>query len=288
MELLKEKLLQTNSVEGNSYLDLYIKLILDNLKTPKQINKTQSHHIIPRSYFSHSNLDVDDSKENLVNLLYKDHILAHYYLSLCSIGDYKLYNINAFLHMANQRNLKDFSIKNLEEYQNLYEEFSKYYSVKIRDHKPWKYNKGIPRKAMKESTKKLIGEINKQRSLNKFPIHKGDEYKRVYKDQIPNYILDGWEEGLPNYVRELQSKNLKGKPNYRPNFKQSEYQKQRVRESNSHPKRQETKDKIRSKMTGSTFVYNESLRKGHYVKPEDLDYYLNNGYHLGHPYKNKN
>lgn len=46
--------------------------------------KTQLHHIIPRKYYTYNKLEINNSRENLVNLLYKDHILAHYYLALCA------------------------------------------------------------------------------------------------------------------------------------------------------------------------------------------------------------
>lgn len=56
--------------------------------------------MLPKCYFISKGLNIDNSKENLVNLLYKDHILGHYYLCLCTEGvlQYKL--ANAFFHLV--------------------------------------------------------------------------------------------------------------------------------------------------------------------------------------------
>lgn len=42
-------------------------------------------------------MNIDNSKENLVNLLYKDHILAHYYLFNCALGELKQKLSNAMI-----------------------------------------------------------------------------------------------------------------------------------------------------------------------------------------------
>ena len=39
--------------------------------------------------FVTNNIEIDDSNNNLVSLYFKDHVLAHYYLSLCMIDKYK-------------------------------------------------------------------------------------------------------------------------------------------------------------------------------------------------------
>jgi hypothetical protein len=86
---LKEKLLILNIVEDNEYLDKYIKIINSNSKTARLKYKTQKHHIVPRVVFTHNNEPLDNSVSNIVNLYYKDHILAHYYLYMCAIGWFK-------------------------------------------------------------------------------------------------------------------------------------------------------------------------------------------------------
>ena len=81
---IKERLLTLGIVEDNEYLDKYCKLIEANLSTKKEKFKTQSHHIVPRSYYTHHQMQVDNTKNNLVNVSHKDHVLAHYYLLNCS------------------------------------------------------------------------------------------------------------------------------------------------------------------------------------------------------------
>lgn len=136
--LLKLKLIEIDLVVENEYLDKYVELIEKNLNRPKEKFKTQNHHIIPKYYFKDNNLDVDNSKSNLVNLLYKDHILAHYYLALCSKCDkFICHNKNAILHIAGNRylniqlknTLNDF-INNLDNYQFIYEKSREVTSIK--------------------------------------------------------------------------------------------------------------------------------------------------------------
>lgn len=80
---MKEKLLGLGVFVDNEYLDLYCSLIENNKQTKKETTKTQRHHIIPKCYFKLINKPCDNSKTNLVNLLYLDHARAHFYLSQC-------------------------------------------------------------------------------------------------------------------------------------------------------------------------------------------------------------
>lgn len=121
MENLKQKLLSLGTFNDNQYLDFYCDLIERNRKTLKEKSVTQCHHIIPKC------LKGGNSKENLVNLKYSDHILAHYYLCLC-INDksikYKLEN--AFLHLTYRKwKLEDFEPEKLEYFDDIYKEWCK-------------------------------------------------------------------------------------------------------------------------------------------------------------------
>jgi hypothetical protein len=49
MNSLKQKLLSTNYFIDNNYLDQYVELV--SQPTEKAAFKTQSHHIIPKTYF---------------------------------------------------------------------------------------------------------------------------------------------------------------------------------------------------------------------------------------------
>ena len=90
-EQLKEKLLKLGCFDDNEYFDKYLELCLDNVNTKRTKYITNAHHIIPRKYYKFNKLEIDNSPENIVNLRYYDHILAHYYLVLCSIPGYLQY-----------------------------------------------------------------------------------------------------------------------------------------------------------------------------------------------------
>ena len=124
-EQLKIKLLATEVFEDNEYLDQYCGLIIQNELTEKERPKTQSHHILPKSYFNLKGLRVDNSKSNLVNLLYIDHILAHYYLCLCSKGKFAYRMQNGFFHLTNCKwEYENFEPEqDLKYYQQIYEEY---------------------------------------------------------------------------------------------------------------------------------------------------------------------
>lgn len=126
MNSIKDKLLSTNYFIDNEYLDKYVSLMLDNRSTIKQKGKTERHHILQRSYFKEIGQDCDNSKDNLINLLYKDHILAHYYLCLCTVGAVKKSNILCFNYMINYEKLDDDSfVDKLDYYQQLHEDYCK-------------------------------------------------------------------------------------------------------------------------------------------------------------------
>lgn len=133
---LKIKLLQLNIVEDNQYLDKYCQLVANNRKTNYEKGKTHKHHIIPKSYYKINNIPVDNSNSNLVNLLFKDHILAHYYLALCSLNlDFKYANELAFRYLTNNNkypiadNEREI-LSSLPCYQELYEEGCKIRGIK--------------------------------------------------------------------------------------------------------------------------------------------------------------
>ena len=120
---IKQKLLKMNIVEDNEYLDNYVFLI--NHKSVNQIKgKTNFHHIISKYYYRDRNLPIDNSDSNLVSLYYKDHILAHYYLALCSLTDKdKAKNSLAIKFILNGQSVNDINIHEIDfdKFQSLYE-----------------------------------------------------------------------------------------------------------------------------------------------------------------------
>ena len=106
-EELRDKLLQTGYFLDNIYLQFYVQLICSNLLTHREKGVTQSHHIIPQVYFQLHHLPVDNSGENIINLKYIDHIIAHYYLAMCAQdGEFLTLCVYAFKLMSGGKNIQ--------------------------------------------------------------------------------------------------------------------------------------------------------------------------------------
>ncbi len=105
---LKQKLLLTNYFIDNQYLDDYINLVSNN-QVKKEAFKTQQHHIIPKTYFKHLKLAIDNSMDNLVELLYADHVKAHWLLQKCTIGFLKRNNGYAIRFLINNKNFNTYN-----------------------------------------------------------------------------------------------------------------------------------------------------------------------------------
>lgn len=158
LENLEQYLLSFNIFNTNDYFKKYIALIDKNRFRKKEKYKTNLHHIIPRSYYYRNNLQVDNSELNTVNLLYKDHILAHYYLCLC-LSDNKLkwdseYSIRFILNNKNFKASDNYLqekqlILSLDNYQELYED------LKIHIGNVHKC------KTLSKEHRKILSEVNK-------------------------------------------------------------------------------------------------------------------------------
>lgn len=90
---VKTRLIELGFLD-NEWLDKYLELIAQNLFTRKVRKSTQAHHAIPVNAYWTSNESYKrtealkiaraDKFNFEVNLLYKDHLLAHSYLTLCT------------------------------------------------------------------------------------------------------------------------------------------------------------------------------------------------------------
>lgn len=117
---MKDLLLKTGYFIDNEYLDSYVKLVESNAVAESSVG-TQIHHILPRCYFLLINESIDNTKENLVVLSYKDHILAHYYLALCTKSNLRYKLETAFIMLCNFNSIEEFNPENLSSYQEIYE-----------------------------------------------------------------------------------------------------------------------------------------------------------------------
>lgn len=106
--------------EDNEWFNKYVDLVTLNKDTKREKYKTQIHHIIPRCYYKIIGEKINNNKDNLVNLQYKDHVLAHYYLTQCTTTNTKTQLTTSFILMSFYTKIEDFDVKNLDKYDELY------------------------------------------------------------------------------------------------------------------------------------------------------------------------
>jgi hypothetical protein len=79
----KQDLLDTGFFKNNNFLDKYVALFDEDYSNT---DKLEGHYILPKSYYWIKKIPVDNSKDNLKNISYKNHYLACYYLLQCTTG----------------------------------------------------------------------------------------------------------------------------------------------------------------------------------------------------------
>lgn len=180
---IKNKLIAAGCVNDNYYLDLYCKLITENLKTLKIKNKTQQHHILPRYYYKSKNMIVDDSRNNLVNLAFRDHILAHYYLAECSSEEFRYKNTYAIIRMSKSYKGILEILDHLDDAEKLYFDYQEYNRKK---------HLGKKHQTSQQTKNKISASNRKTFAINKYKhIFKDDEEKEIPESELPQYLNAG-------------------------------------------------------------------------------------------------
>lgn len=290
---IKQIFINTNLFIDNKYLDNYCNLILENLETLPIKFRTQEHHILPRHVFKVRDLEVDESSNNKVHLLFRDHILAHYYLALCSRNDQiQFYNELAILRMIGDSDLttddKTF-IENLENYQSLYEHACRCNSEAHKGKPSW--NKGLRYHIgpMAEERKQNISKAAKGRYKNHIFINNGDIEKHIDPSDFEKYYAEGFIKGRLETTKVSLSKAQKANPNRSMLGKhQSDYQKECARLAKlGKPVSQESRNKMREAKLDKMMVSNYKLNVSKFIKKDQLQEYLDKGFVLGKLKKNK-
>ena len=214
----KDYLLKLNIVKDNEYLDKYISLLEANKDTKYLAGKTECHHGIPihiyQDMYGYKNYTIARNRANkdinniIVNLSYKDHMLAHYYLAMCSKAPYDEKNIYAFMLMTQNKyryiNEIDFNefVASLEGYQIVYEQYysllSKPLSAETRK-KISEANKGKKKpartadhcKALK-AARNLHSTTAGRKSIYNKELNK---VKFVCENELEDYLSAGWVLG---------------------------------------------------------------------------------------------
>jgi hypothetical protein len=173
----KEQLLKTGYIEDNQYLDLYTKLINDNLQTACEKFKTQQHHSIPCACYA-SRAEANKDPLNLkVNLLFKDHIIAHYYLCLCAKTSqfrYKMiaaieFTLGKSMNITNQEIVAALQewLRADQEFQAAYEEYTKIRAERLSSPEAReKARQKLIGHATSEITRQKISKANRGRHLS--------------------------------------------------------------------------------------------------------------------------
>ena len=133
MQKIKDLLVGLDEVIDNIYLDQYCHLIKEAEYKRQESFKTAKHHIIPVCYFKYIH-NCKTRKEaipfanaapnRVVHLTHDQHIMAHYYLSLCTSGKLHTGMINALGLMLKGVSLPtELDQIDLTVYTRLYQEF---------------------------------------------------------------------------------------------------------------------------------------------------------------------
>lgn len=237
---LKNVLLSTGCIDDNIWLQKYTDLVESNRTTQRTKYSTQKHHVIPVAYYKHIlKTDVNNSKENIVHLLYSDHILAHYYLSQCAVGDlqyYAMYGLFVLLNMKEYNNEADLLV-DLPNYQKLYEEFRKRYAKELHD--------------------QLYGNKKGNGHSGKKYMHKDSVCVCISPDKFDEYIANGYVFGR------LTSDSA------RANIRKGQQGTTRLT-LRGVPKSEEHKRKIADKIAGRVRLTDGCRRK--LVYPDSIEY----------------
>lgn len=203
---LEQKFKETKLFPNHEFLDKYIQLILQNIDTKSEQGKTQKHHIFPKCLSKILNQEIDNTT---VNLQYKDHILAHYYL-IYATNDNKLKsaNIHAFNHLLKYQGhwLDEITLMDLLQKQQVVYEQSRYlrsaHSKEINTGGCY-VNNGKKSKHIRLDELDIYlkngwvrGQIQDHSKMQgTIVINNGVNEKRIYKEQLSTFIATGWKKG---------------------------------------------------------------------------------------------
>lgn len=200
ISIIQNKIDNFNFIDkDNEYYNKYIELIYSNLQTPKIKNKTQSHHIIPRYVYKFNNIKLDNSKNNRVNLFYKDHVLAHAYLLICSSTLlFKQFNYYALNKMFGIKGINVTEVLNtLQDLQYNYEVVKNSTINPMEDPEILKRHNETMNSL--EVRNKISNTMKDYRLLTKHYINifKGHDIKRIDPQYIDEWVENGWKMGTP-------------------------------------------------------------------------------------------
>lgn len=200
--LIRDKLLNTGFFVENSYFEAYLSIISHNDTT----KYTERHHILPKSYFRLMHNKIDNTPENIVRLSFYNHILAHYYLSLCTTGALKQSSICAFIMLIDI----GYALLTIEERQAI-AEIKKFAELKLQAAEIKKErcrDLGRQKKTEKHrmalsAARNLHATTKGKKSIYNKTL---DKVKFVYEDELNDYLQSGWQLGGKPLTQEAKLK----------------------------------------------------------------------------------
>ena len=302
----KEYLLGTGYYLNNEYFDKYVELLVTSEQQQVVKHITQQHHIIPRHYFTEKELPVDNSAQNIVILNYKDHMLCHLYLSGCTEGRHRYWNLYSIFYMSGKETFYDIEEMkqriDATEFDRLYEE-----AIKAAPN----HRKGTK---CSEETLRKMSEARRNRpspSRGRIWVNNGEEDRMIYPQDLFLYEDEGYVLGrkyrhseetkkrIGEYGRtriitdEFREKMKISATNQVHTPEQIAKQKQTMKEYyKTHPgtflgkhHTQEANQKNREAHIGRVFMNNGEIEK--HVKPEEIQKYISEGFIKGRLKRNK-
>lgn len=306
----KQKLLDCGLVHDNEFLDKYIDLINTKSVEVKQVGMHNRHHIVPRFYFRKNNLPIDNSTENIANLTFKDHILAHYYLALCSTEKYRLFSELAFFRTSGFMTLptSEEAMGDMPKFDKVYRSYIEDHTKRLIGHptsdetkrkisikNTGKRRTPEERKRIADATRAATTpEMRKKNSefhKGSIWVNNGTHSKQVRPEQVNQFLANGWMRGRVKFsgqalatMKEANIKiaqNIKGKVRYVTDGISQKYifshQVEEFLASNPGWRLGQTS---KPQFIGCKFMNNGvETRK---IKACDIDNYLAKGWKIGH------
>lgn len=244
---LKTNLIATGEYGDNEYLDKYIDLLFDNQDQVYIKYQTQKHHFIPVANYgntssntlrSHAEKLADaDIKNFKIDLLYKYHVLAHYYLSRCAITPRSV-SINCkalrnvlrntyYQKLANYIEERDLLLK-LKGIQEAYSIGTKAYEASLTDEQKEKRSKLhsiIQLRVAKTFTEEELQAISLKRKAA-WEAH-SEARKENYSNQKRAEVKERWANRSPEYKEQIRQKIIATKKARSAELKKQDIEKQR-------------------------------------------------------------
>ena len=190
---VKTRLIELGYID-NEWLDKYLEIIEANLDTKKSKKSTQAHHAIPVNTYWNSD-EPYNRKEALklarqdeinfeVNLLYKDHLIIHSYLTLCTDLDSVQLRYEAQAELRKQNSSLAANTTNGQR--------GKMYIYKVVD------TKVINKVVLPEETfyyLELGWSLGRKPNPTRCYVFKNNNYKNISIKQLNSYLEKGWTRG---------------------------------------------------------------------------------------------